>query len=354
MKIECPDCQTQYQLDEKKIPATGATVPCKKCKAKISVKPPSLKLTSEVTDQTTANPAQSFTENLKSQASAFTDKAMDYGDKIKIGADRLKSKLAEKKNHGQPVELSKDGIKSRVNAFLIFSFKVGKFISAFSLVLFFLLFIGSVAYYFINQMHSFSPPDYEQARRYLDKESQNAANTKNYSFAKVDEKRNVQDKYDKVIRKIISYGLKEEAYEIFLDNIMRFEGAYQADYIQGLEKYLQNWSELNKQKQNSTDIITVIKLYERMFSEKLQASEMAKQQAAARNYVILGVIGASLVLYILFLLIPLMIKIEENTRIMAREKPGGMYLGENSPENLHRVEIASHARAHDDRSVTAT
>jgi predicted Zn finger-like uncharacterized protein len=353
MKIECPGCQAEYQLDEKKIPATGATVPCKKCKAKISVKPPFETAASEPADQTTVKPAQSLTENLKSQASVFTYKAMDYGEKMKIGADKLKSKLAEKKNHGQSAELKRDGIKSRVNAFLFFSFKVGKIISAVSLVLFFLVFIGSVAFYFINQMHSFSPPDFDQARRYLENESQNSAKQKNYSFAKVDEKRKVQDKYDKVIRKIIPFGFKEEAYEEFIDDIMRFEEAYQDDYIYGLEKYLQNWSELKKQKQNTPDLKTVYPLYERMFAEKLQASELGKQQAAARNYVILCVIGASLVLYILFLLIPLMIKIEENTRSLASEKPRDTFLGENSPENLPGAETASHARANDGSATAA-
>ena len=168
----------------------------------------------------------------------------------------------------------------------------------------------------------------------------------------MDEKRKVQDKYDKVIRKVISYGFKEEAYEMFLDDILRFEDAYRDDYIHGLERYLAKWSEDKKQKQNAPDLKTVIPLYDRMFAEKLQAVELAEQKAATSNYVILGFIGVSLVLYILFLLIPLMIKIEENTRAMALERHESLNPGDHPLIGRHTVDSVSKQR-HDGGPATA-
>jgi|WetSurMetagenome_2_1015567.scaffolds.fasta_scaffold45890_1 predicted Zn finger-like uncharacterized protein len=340
MKIQCPGCQAEYQLDEKRIPAAGATVPCRKCQAKISVKPPEA-ATENAPDQKAASPPTALGSNLKGQAAVFTEKAADYGEKLRTRANALKSKLGERKV-GLP---STGGIpgetKSRLNGFFFFSFKLGKLISAVSLVLFFLVFIGAIAFYLLNQAQSFSAPDYEQARRYIENESQGSAKSKNHSFAKVDEKRKAQDKYDKVIRKVIAYGFKEEAYDMFLDEILKVEDAYRDDYIYGLEKYLANWSDHKKQKPNAPDLKTAYPLYERMFAEKLQTVELAKQKAAASNYVILGFIGVSLVLYILFLLIPLMIKIEENTRALTQEKSGGLHPGDESPGYRSVVEPVS-------------
>ena len=79
MKIECPGCQAEYQLDEKRIPAAGATVPCRKCQARISVKPPEA-AAEEPPDQKAASPPSSLAGNLKSQAAVFTEKAADYGE----------------------------------------------------------------------------------------------------------------------------------------------------------------------------------------------------------------------------------------------------------------------------------
>jgi predicted Zn finger-like uncharacterized protein len=67
LRIDCPGCRATCKLDEKKIPAKGATVPCKKCKAKISVKPPSENVASDVPDQAISKPSQSFTESVKSK-----------------------------------------------------------------------------------------------------------------------------------------------------------------------------------------------------------------------------------------------------------------------------------------------
>src|SRR5690606_8183031 len=40
MKVICQSCSADYNIDERKIPPTGAFVTCKKCKTKIRLAPP--------------------------------------------------------------------------------------------------------------------------------------------------------------------------------------------------------------------------------------------------------------------------------------------------------------------------
>ncbi len=40
MKISCPGCQTMFALDDKRVPATGLSIKCPKCKAAFSVQHP--------------------------------------------------------------------------------------------------------------------------------------------------------------------------------------------------------------------------------------------------------------------------------------------------------------------------
>jgi len=38
MKIQCPKCKAAYQIADEKIPEKGASVTCKKCQTRITVK----------------------------------------------------------------------------------------------------------------------------------------------------------------------------------------------------------------------------------------------------------------------------------------------------------------------------
>ncbi|MFN7134772.1 MAG: zinc-ribbon domain-containing protein, partial [Myxococcales bacterium] len=39
MRVTCPSCSTAYNVDDKKIPASGATLKCAKCKSSFPVRP---------------------------------------------------------------------------------------------------------------------------------------------------------------------------------------------------------------------------------------------------------------------------------------------------------------------------
>jgi predicted Zn finger-like uncharacterized protein len=98
VRIECPGCQAEYQLNEKKIPAMGATVLCRKCKARISVKPPSEKVENKGPDQTSAKPTPSVKINLDGQASRFRNNAAKYCGKIRMKATTPAPKSKRKKS----------------------------------------------------------------------------------------------------------------------------------------------------------------------------------------------------------------------------------------------------------------
>ena len=102
MKIQCNQCQTQYSIDETKIPQRGAHVICKKCNEKIIIAPPK-----KILQADTDNLAQ--IEKLLERIAISLETIVDI---ISIHNDENGSKPSEWSSHAEPANDSNNSNNS--------------------------------------------------------------------------------------------------------------------------------------------------------------------------------------------------------------------------------------------------
>jgi len=345
MKVQCDKCEATYNVPDEKIPEAEVKIRCLKCRNIIMFDGRTNK-TDDLTAKSSADPENEFMHKTKETASAISEKAVDFGKKAKEKAANFKEIANEKAtsylNSNEPAaalsekaasfgkiarekandfkELASeksseylnnsDKSITRLNRFLFFSFKIGKYISAFCIVLFFLLFMGSAVFYLTSFGTSFEKPEFKSSQYQKTKYEQK----KNYDFSKVNERRSIQNKFDKKIRKVVNLGFVEDSYESFIDVLSDYPEEYREAYIDGIYDYIKNGKEFRDKTKSDYELRDFLLAYDSQFKAELQRVKSENFEAKTKNWIILGVIAASMLLYMLFLLIPILIKIEENTR----------------------------------------
>ena len=91
------------------------------------------------------------------------------------------------------------------------------------------------------------------------------------------------------------------------------------EYLKGFEQALQdtiNYTQLQKMNQNQANELfeSIITSYDSYFTRNIQRKDMQEIKQKTERIVALSTFSSSILLFILCLLIPLLIKIEENTR----------------------------------------
>lgn len=314
MKVQCDRCEATYNIPDHKIPESAVKLKCLKCKNIII-----LDKQKDVTEKaTTDSPAQSqneFINKTKEAAVSWSEKAVNLGKKAKEKATGFKELANEKTSlYLRKSEKSKNSI-TKLNRFLFFSFNIGKYISAFCIVLFFLVFIGSIIFYFTRFSTSFNKPKFNPN---LFKENR-AGETQNYDFSNVDERKRVRDKFDKKIKEVVNLGFKEEAYNWFVDLLIDYPEKYRDAYISGLCEYLKDAKKDAAKNKSEYDVAKLFESYVSMFKSEIARVEFENNSAKIGKLIVLGIIVVSMLFYIVFLLIPILIKIEENTRLKSSE-----------------------------------
>jgi predicted Zn finger-like uncharacterized protein len=311
MIIECEGCEAQYNISDSKIPEGGTRMKCKKCQTIINVNresampEPDAALAPETKNE--------VINKAKDTASALSEKAVHFGKKAKEKATYLKETAVAKSapDQNKLKTLVADSPNSKLNRFLFLSFKIGKYISAFCIVAFFLIFLGSAIFYFVGFGDSFEEPEFESIVPYIEATDAN----KKPDFSKIDERKEVEDKYGDKIKKVVEYGFSEETYDIFLNRLVNYPAKYREAYIEGLDEFLNDGLNYKRKRQNNNiDIVSLSKAYKQAFDEEISEAKYAASKDSTKKWTVLGVIAVSMFLYILFLVIPILIKIEENTR----------------------------------------
>lgn len=136
-------------------------------------------------------------------------------------------------------------------------------------------------------------------------------------FSDIDQKREVENKYGSKIKKIMAFGFAASTYDGFVVDLLALPSEYRGKYINGLHDFLTDgikYAKKNNKKQELS-VTNLEKSYRGVFNERMRAIEMQKIVQKMEDLTILGVAGGSLLLFIVFLLIPILIKVEENTRL---------------------------------------
>ena len=105
--------------------------------------------------------------------------------------------------------------------------------------------------------------------------------------------------------------------EVILDAIKPIEESKREEFVTGLKPFLFDYQqELNRTKKEGkvNELVNVISDYQDIFISNYRDREFEKLRLATLKYICLSIIISSILFFILCLILPILLKIEENTR----------------------------------------
>jgi len=204
-----------------------------------------------------------------------------------------------------------------IDRFLKKVFAFSRAIAALIVFLCVLIVVGGIAYFLVSGSKGVSTPDFDEVietekmilelGRKVDKEN----------YKEISERRAVETKYgDKIQKIVVENGLDQAAYDIYVRQMSDLDKKYRTQFIEGLKRFMRDGNSYIKKQGNKTDMSTadVANLYDDMFDSAITESEMSRVESKAKRIGSLIAIGSALSAMILFLIIPLLLQIEVNTR----------------------------------------
>lgn len=215
--------------------------------------------------------------------------------------------------------------KDFMNKFLSFSFKFGKVFAVITLIVLLITMVCSGIFLLKFDCQKVNTPSFETVRVQIESaNSSGSYNSEGYVPDKVLAKERAEKKFRVRIEKMIFENqLKPFAYDKILSNIAECDEKYQNDYVKGLEKFVKeafdyakaknkvNMNNINSQKEFLSG---ALEAYQEMYERELDRIASEREDLVQQKLIAGGVLLVSLLLFIVCLLIPLLIKIEENTR----------------------------------------
>lgn len=343
MKVECSKCQKRYNINDSNIPEGGAKFKCKRCQHIISI---SLSKNDSIPEnKTTSVPDfeghQQLENKTKGKASTISDLGAGFAQKAKEKANLFKNTVRDKSNSYGHGSKGTGQTSSKLNALLSFSFRIGKYISAFCIVSFFMVFIGASIYYFTTLGSSFEQPTFNPSSYHRDK----SGDFKSYSISEQNSRRKIEKKYDDQVKFIVQHLYKREYWDKYydktFDEIANIPENYRDAYANGLVDFIEDASNYYQNNQIEGKVPTFYEVkstYDSLFQSEMSRAEYEKKSAKQKGWIILGVIGGCIFLFMVFLMMPILIKIEENTRMIYPES-------QRSPElsDMPSAQFNSHA-----------
>jgi len=200
-------------------------------------------------------------------------------------------------------------IINKIDDFLRFSFGLGKVISSLFIVIFLSVFIYGSINLFTTVQNKTNVPKFQNVEASLNK---------NTGIEKVSQDK-LTDKYGKEVDNVLSkYGLSKDNKSIIIGWLEEIEEKNQPIFINGLDKYLQdasNWLKTNGKEQDEEEYLAnSANTYKNLFFENIEQQKNDYVDNTIRQVASWATIIVSIFLFILSLIIPILIKIEENTR----------------------------------------
>ena len=224
--------------------------------------------------------------------------------------------------------------KNYLDKFLYGGFKFGKIFAV--LVLFLILIVMIVSIVFLLKFNSdkIETPQFSAVRQAIEVEEASAesysSSSDSYVPSVVIKKEAAEKKYKQQIEDIVNtLNLKPFAYDLILSNIINYDEKYQDQYVKGLKPFLQEGIDFVKTKYNAKmEDISVQKYYlpsllseyNGMFNSEIERIADEKLAQTQNRLTAAYVLGISILLFIICLFLPLIIKIEENTRQLVELK----------------------------------
>lgn len=275
-KIECPSCGQRYSLE---LGDDGVSLTCPKCAAQFSA--------SREQAIDTPHPANAT----DSDASKST-----YNQTIPMSHSISQEK------------------KSILDKFIAQMFRFGK---SFSGVLAVIFLIGILLSMLVFVFHLRSPievPTYSQIAASSADENGNEAVS---DSGDLDDRRRVEKNFgDDLASLVKEYSLGQSMYDELLVLIRGIENDYRKDFVAGLEDALSDAADARKNKDSKSAISPneVVEKYSEAFKEAEQMVLTSKAANSITRWSALGSVLLCCFMLFMMLVIPALLKIEENTR----------------------------------------
>ena len=203
-----------------------------------------------------------------------------------------------------------------IDRFLLKIFAVSKVLSTVIVGLCFLVAVFAVLSLLFGGGKSLDVPDFATVQSSLEEtKSQQSSNSEDYTG--LEKKREIEKKFGDDINDIIKeYKLPTQAYEILTSDLLQMDEEFRSKFIGGLDDFLDDAQKYIKKQGDKAkiDIIKSTDTYRNMFTSAIGEVQASKIEAASGKMYSLGILGGSIIILLLFLFIPLLIQIEQNTR----------------------------------------
>jgi hypothetical protein len=203
-----------------------------------------------------------------------------------------------------------------IDKFMRFVFRFGKTFSALFIIVCAAVILINAATFFLAGSQGVETPDFNTI---LKGQTQPAKQQPGASYDELAERRAVEkefgDQVDAIVRDF-SLQPEKEAYDLIINLLLGMDPKYRSQFVTGLRDFLKDAkahvdAEGDKAKYT---VLEAANLYFRLFESAVQQAEAAKLQAAAEKNQRLMVIAIAFGAFILFLIIPVLLQIEVNTR----------------------------------------
>ena len=216
--------------------------------------------------------------------------------------------------------------KGFLNKILYASFKFGKVFAVLALIVLVLTMIGSGVYLLKINNPKIVTPQFEVVKQALENENSSSYSdsSSDYVSTNVIRKEKAEKKYKQIIENIVETAkLKPFAYDMILTNVAKYDSKYQSQYLEGLSSFIPDGLKYihDKYKVNTNNVSVskqalsgVIEEYNRMFDAEISRVDSEKMSQIQEKIVAGSTLAISILLFVICLFLPLLIKIEENTR----------------------------------------
>ena len=235
---------------------------------------------------------------------------------MEIDKEKVAAKASEITGQAKDLLSKVDAEKAMnfTNRFMAGVFKFGKIIAALFMFLCILVMAGSLVYYVFAGASSVKVPDFDDEKAEFEAEKKSDSDASKVSNKLFKE---LRDKYGSKVDDLIEVcGLDaKKDYNMVINTLAKIDADLRGAYIKGAIAFAKDYKSYAKtsDKVKFSGEISLM-TYDESFQKALGSAEASKAMSELKRTVALATCGGALLGLILFLIIPLLIQIEENTR----------------------------------------
>jgi hypothetical protein len=199
-----------------------------------------------------------------------------------------------------------------LDRFMGILFRFGKTFAGLLAVLCLLSVIASIGFFVWNLRTSMEIPTYTEIASMVSENDTDAP----VSTESLDERRAIEKKFgDRVVEIIKEHKFVQEDYDELIELIQDIEENNRSKYLNGLETALEDRNAAARNSKGEIlPVLHVARLFTAFFTEAEDGHSARKEEAKTKRYAALGAVFVSCFMLFMMLIIPALLRIEENTR----------------------------------------